>query len=260
MPTTTVTLPAHRHHAAATAAVPSAARPAQPDLPDPVQRYFEHVLAAAQRPVRSVHMAQAGTLRTGTGSRRWLEFRARHEVHPASRSFAWNAAVRVLPLVTLRVQDSYARGVGSGRIGLAGLTLASDQDRPELNAGSLHRYLAEAVWYPTALLPQAGVNWTALDRRRARATLSDAGLTVSLEFRFDDDGLVSGIYTPERWYRAGRGYHRVPWEGRFEGYRRHQGLLVPTHGEVGWHRDGRLETVWKGDILSLDYEFAPAME
>ncbi|WP_425532220.1 DUF6920 family protein [Aromatoleum anaerobium] len=50
-----------------------------------------------------------------------------------------------------------ALGVGSGQAQLlSAVTVASDRDKPELNSGSLHRYLAEAVWYPTALLPSAG--------------------------------------------------------------------------------------------------------
>jgi len=57
--------------------------------------------------------------------------------------------------------------------------------------------------------------------------------------------------------RTAKGYELTPWEGHFSGYRRHQGVLVPTRGEVGWYADGRLKIVWRGEIASLEYEFGP---
>jgi hypothetical protein len=35
-------------------------------------------------------------------------------------------------------------------------------------------------------------------------------------------------------------------------------VLVPAKGEVGWHANGRLEIVWRGDVTSLEYEFGTA--
>ena len=229
------------------------------DLPDPVQRYVKHVLGDEQRPIRVMRMTQSGELRTDPRRPRWMKFRAQHVVMPESRRFSWDARVRVLPLLHLRVRDAYAKGVGSGQVQLLStVTIASDRNTPELNTASLHRYLAEAVWYPTALLPSAGVQWHPVDERSAVATLSDAGHTVSLEFRFNDRAEVVGIHTEGRWNRTAKGYELTPWEGHFSGYRRHQGMLVPAKGEVGWQANGRLEIVWRGEITSLEYEFGTA--
>jgi hypothetical protein len=226
------------------------------DLPDPVHRYVKHVLADEQRPIRVMRMTQSGELRTDPRRPRWMKFRAEHRVTPASRTFCWDARVRVLPLLHLLVRDAYADGVGSGQVQLLStVTVASDRNRPELNTASLHRYLAEAVWYPTALLPSAGVQWSPVDDRRAVATLSDLGNTVVLEFRFNDLAEVIGIHTEGRWNRTANGYELTPWEGHFSDYRRHQGVRVPAKGEVGWYANGRLEIVWRGDITSLEYEF-----
>lgn len=227
-------------------------------LPDPVHRYVKHVLGDEQRSIRIMRMTQSGELRTDPRRPRWMKFRAQHMVMPESRTFSWDARVRVLPILHLRVRDAYADGVGSGQVKLLStVTVASDRNRPELNAASLHRYLAEAVWYPTALLPSAGVQWRPVDDRRAVATLSDLGNTVSLEFRFNDLAEVVGIHTEGRWNRTAKGYELTPWEGHFSGYRRHHGVLVPAKAEVGWYANGRLEIVWKGEITSLEYEFGP---
>lgn len=168
-------------------------------LPDPVCQYLKHALAENQQPIRMMRTTQIGKLRADVHRRRWMKFRAEHVARPCSRSFSWDAKVRILPLVHVRVRDAYANGVGSGQVQLlSALTIASDSNKPELNSASLHRYLAEAVWYPTALAPSAGVQWTPIDNRRALATLTDLGNTVSLEFRFNDAAEVVGIYTEGR--------------------------------------------------------------
>jgi hypothetical protein len=225
-------------------------------LPDPVYRYVKHVLAEDQRPIRAMRMTQRGELRMDVHRERWMKFRAQQVVMPYSRSFSWEAKVRILPLVHVRVRDAYVDGAGSGQVQvLSALTIASDRNKPELNSASLHRYLAEAVWYPSALLPSAGVRWRSIDDRRALATLTDLSNTVSLEFRFNETAEIIGIYTEGRWSRTANGYELLPWEGHFSAYRRHQGVLVPSRGEVGWYANGRLEIVWKGEVTSLKYQF-----
>lgn len=111
-------------------------------------------------------------------------------------------------------------GSGSGHVSLvSAIPLASDSGSMELNSGALHRYLAESVWYPTALLPSKALHWSHTDGNRALATLSDAGQTVSLEFRFNEAGEVSGVYSPGRWQKVKGNFRQTPWEGRFRSYR-----------------------------------------
>jgi hypothetical protein len=60
------------------------------------------------------------------------------------------------------VRDTYLDAVGAMQGKLAGLIPVVDQSgRPELAAGALHRYLAEAAWFPTALLPSDRLAWRA---------------------------------------------------------------------------------------------------
>jgi hypothetical protein len=226
-------------------------------LPPPVVRYFKRVLREGQPFIREAQLEQAGRLRTGTRSNRWLSFEARHVIAPSAPGFVWDARVSLLPLLHLRVRDAYARGTGSGRVSLFSMTLAAESGGEPLNSGALHRYLAEAVWYPTALLPGASLEWSSMDNSRALATLTDSGITVSLEFRFDSEGEVTGIYTPGRWGKFGKEYRQVPWEGHFRHYREQHGMLVPSGADVGWDSEGELQPVWEGRIRRVSYQFAP---
>jgi hypothetical protein len=100
------------------------------------------------------------------------------------------------------------------RAALAGLVpVAGQQGTPEIAASALWRYLAEAVWLPTALLPSGRLTWTAVDDRTARATLRDRGATAVADFHFGPAGRWCA--SPERGtapWAAGR-RSRPRWAG-----------------------------------------------
>jgi hypothetical protein len=217
-------------------------------VPAPVSRYLRWALPT-EKHIQEVRIRQVGTLRTDVHSDRWMLFEAEHIVVPPATGFVWNARVRVAPLLHVRVRDALVEGGGSGQVSLlSAFTVGAAADTPEMNSGSLHRYLAEAVWYPTALLPSSKLKWTEIDATSALATLSDHNMSVSLEFRFAETGEITGIYTPARWGTFAGGYRQVPWEGHFRDYRERDGVFVPTEGDVGWYIDNKWQAVWKGGI------------
>lgn len=96
------------------------------------------------------------------------------------------------------------------------------------------RFLAEATWHPTALLPGHGVTWEAVDEASAYATLIDGSTSVRLLFQFDDQGLVHTVYSDGRYREVDGEFIETPWQGRFWNYDQRDGILVPLNGEVSW--------------------------
>ena len=224
-------------------------------LPPPVIRYFKHVLADGHNLIKIMRMHQSGELRTNMKTDVWSPFTADQVVVPPATGFVWNARVEMPLGMHVGVLDTYSSGTGAGRVSLlSAIPVTSNSDEPELNSAALHRYLAEAVWYPTALLPQSGVVWTAIDDRSAMATLTDGEVTVSLEFRFNDANEVAAIYSPGRFARLDGGYKQLPWEGHFRGYRDRDAIKSPFYGEVGWYKDEMLHLVWKGNLIDVQYQ------
>lgn len=223
-------------------------------LPEPVARYFRRALKDGQPCVQRARYRQRGQLRLGAERRRWMAFEAEQLVVPPTHGFLWNARVAALPLLHVRVLEGYVNGVGSGRVSLlSAFAIGQQQRADEMNAGALHHYLADAVWYPTALLPGAGVQWSAIDDRRALATLTDGGTTVSLEFRFSESGDVSGVFTPGRWGRVDGVFRRAPWEGHFSRYEERAGMRVPLESEAGWFVQDQWHAVWQGRMQDVAY-------
>tara|TARA_B100001939_G_scaffold308830_1_gene289721 strand:- start:28714 stop:29568 length:855 start_codon:yes stop_codon:yes gene_type:complete len=223
-------------------------------LPLPVQRYFRLVLRDGQPMVRTVRMHQKGELMTDPQARDYISFEAEHIARSPEPAFLWNATMKVLPVLGIQVIDSLNRGTGASQVlFLSTFTLGSQEDVPELNSGALYRYLAESVWYPTALLPENGVIWEGIDANRARATLKQNGISATLEFRFNERGEIQGIYTEDRYGLFDGEFKKYPWEGRFRDYREVDGMLVPSYGEVGWHLPSGFWLFWKGHIQNFEY-------
>jgi hypothetical protein len=226
-------------------------------LPAPVARYFRRVLKDGQPVIRSARILQQGLFRLGESGERWVPFQAQQQFTVRPPGMVWDARMYMAPLLDVRVRDAYFSGQGLMQAKLLSLVpLVDERGRTELNAAALQRYLAEAVWFPTALLPGAGIRWSALDRDSALATLSGAGVSVSLEFRFNEGGEVTRVFAPGR-HREVRGrYEPTPWAGYFRHYDERGGMRIPIEGEVEWQLAGRALPYWKGRVVDVEYEFA----
>jgi len=227
------------------------------DLPAPVARYFRRVLRdGAPLPAR-VRIRQAGSFRMGEAEDSWRPFTATQVFTIAPPGFVWDARVSLFPGIGVRVRDSYVAGAGGMRAELAGLLPVMEAAAtPELASGALQRYLAEAMWFPTALLPSQGVRWAAIDERRALATLGDGLNAVSLEFRFAASGELWSVHAPARLRESGGAYLPTPWEGRVLTTDERHGLRIPVEVEVLWHIDGRPFPYYRGRIDDITYEVA----
>lgn len=102
-------------------------------------------------------------------------------------------------LVKVRVVDMYKNGEGAFRAELAStFSVADEQGSAELSSGELMRYLAETVWFPTALLPGQGVEWGAIGDRSSRATIQDGDTRVSMVFHFNSRDEVERVDAERR--------------------------------------------------------------
>lgn len=226
-------------------------------LPAPVAKYFRWALEEGQPLIRSARIVQVGEFRAREGDGGWSPFEAKQYFSAQPPGFVWDASIRMAPLMKVRVRDAYVAGQGSmqGKI-LSLATVVDERGKAELNAAALQRYLAEAVWFPTALLPSKGVEWSAVDKKRALATLTDFGTTVSLEFHFDDGGEITSVSTPGRYREANGKYELTPWVGHFRSYEERDGMRIPIEGDVEWQLPGGSFPYWKGRIVNVEYDFA----
>ena len=230
-------------------------------LPAPVARYFRWALTDGAPLAQTVRVTHAGAFRLqGEGEEGWRPFDSVQVFATQPPAFVWNARIRMAPFIPVRVRDQYSNGTGSilGKL-LALIPVVDESGGPEMAQGSLMRYLAEAVWFPAALLPACGVVWSPIDETSALATLDDGITSVSLTFRFSaETGEITGIFSPGRYYQEGPGqYSLIPWEGFFWDYEEHQGTMIPMEGRVQWILPAGPRAYWRGRIRTIEFDPFP---
>lgn len=223
-------------------------------LPAPVRRYFETVLRDGQPRISTARIEQHGEIRLGDDAASWHPFDATEWFTVDPPGFVWDATVRVAPLLSVRVLDRYREGRGGLEARLVSLVPVADAEPgPLLDEGELVRYLAEAVWLPTALLPDAGVTWRGIDDETAEATLVDGETTATLTVHVNDRGLIDRVHAAARPREVDGEHVPTPWTGTFEEYGERDGMLVPTRGSVGWDLPDGHRPYWRGTVRSVAY-------
>jgi hypothetical protein len=226
-------------------------------LPAPVQRFFQTALKEGQPIVAAVSVEHAGTFNMGETAEQWKPFTSTQRVVTRLPGFDWDGRVAMMPGLQVHVHDAYITGEGILHASVLGLlSMVNLRGTGELAQGELMRFFAEAAWYPTALLPSQGVRWDAVDERSSRATLKDSDFTLTLLFRFNEDGLIETVSAEARGRTVGGAVVPTPWQGRFWSYAKRDGMRVPLDGEVAWLLPEGAKPYWRGRITSVIYEFA----
>jgi hypothetical protein len=225
-------------------------------LPLPVQRYFEKVLNPGQEMITSVRISHSGEFNMSETDQQWRPFVSSQIATMYRPGFVWGGHIQ-FPLNTqVHVHDAYIAGEGLLRPSLMGLiNLANVRGGGAIAEGELMRYLAEAAWYPTALLPSAGVQWTSVDSSNADATLTDGAVRASLRFHFGHDHLIARVSGQRGRMLQGK-MVMTAWEGQWSDYRMHNGLQIPMRGEVAWITAQGRQAYWRGAIQSIVFEYA----
>lgn len=221
-------------------------------LPAPVVRYFRAVLREGQPLPLHVRLRQSGDfLVKPDAPDGWRPFEATQYFATRPAGFVWDARIRMAPGLAVRVRDTSVRGEGSTLGTMLGLfPVVRMEHTPEIGVAALQRYLAEASSFPMALLPAAGVVWTAIDDSTARATLTVGTTTAPLDFHFRPDGLIERVFAL-RPRAVGDRTVLTPWQGRWTEWAERNGTLIPVAGEVEWLLPEGPQPYWRAQITEI---------
>lgn len=200
-------------------------------LPAPVQRYFLHSIAPGTPLASSVQLKMSGNFRLGQ-DKPWLPMQATEII--STKGFVWKATIGHGWLL-MKGADYYANGVGRVRFALWGLLPLVDAHSPDTHRSSLGRLAGEWIWLPSALLPQQGVYWEAVDERTIQASLKIDGEPVTLTLVIDANGKLLKFSLPRWGNQTDDGSHTyIPFGGEVQAEQRFDGLTIPTQVNLGW--------------------------
>jgi hypothetical protein len=221
-------------------------------LPPPVRRWLETSGVVGRERAQVVRLRQRGEMRTAA-DQPWMPAEARQYFSVDVPGFVWTVSVTMngVPLVG---RDTYEDGHGHMLIKAGGLFPVANGRGPEIDQGTLLRFLGEIIWFPSAALAPY-VQWTPIDATSARATMSHGGVTASGVFTFDQQGRAVKM-TASRYKGDGKSASLERWEVPSTAWSRLGGVLMPVQGTATWKLgSGDLE-YYRWEITEVEYNQA----
>ncbi len=222
------------------------------ELPEPVRRWLRQANVVGAKPVRTVRLQQEVTLRLDSEAP-WLSGSAVQYFRTREPGFLWHVRLRMNPLLHIVGRDRYADGGGHMQIMVQSLFPVVDAAGREIDQGTLLRYLAEVVWFPTAALDDR-IQWQAVDEGAAQAAMTYGGVTVTGMFHFDAAGQVTR-FEAQRYKESEGTYSLEDWIITMTAHRSAAGLVIPTKADVTW-RLAEGDFHWFScEVTAIEYTF-----
>lgn len=200
-------------------------------LPDCVQKWLEYSKVVGKERIKTVRLKQNATMRLKE-DQSWMPVKAEQYFTVNKPGFIWKAKIKAAPLFHIAGRDKYFNGKGNMSIKLLSLIPVADGKGEEMDQGTMVRYLAESVWFPTAALSDY-IEWEEIDSNSAKATMTYEGVTASGVFKFNDKGEVIN-FVAERYGDFDGEYVMETWSVLMNEYKEFNGVMAPSKGEVIW--------------------------
>ncbi|MCU0551367.1 MAG: hypothetical protein MUC48_18620 [Leptolyngbya sp. Prado105] len=201
------------------------------DQPEPVQRYFLHAIAPGTLLANAVHLTMQGTIRLAP-NQDWMPLQAEELL--STQGFIWKATAGQ-GAMQMQGADYYTNGNGRMRFSLWGLIPVVNADNPDVMRSAIGRWAGECFWLPSALLPQRGVSWCAIDTNTIQASFKADNEPMTLTFVIDNQGrlLRSSLL---RWgdQTEDKQFTEIPFGGEYPAERTFGGYTIPSQMGAGW--------------------------
>lgn len=213
-------------------------------LPEPVQRYFRHVLKDGQPYVSSVRLTHDGEFKTSL-DKDWIRIKGEQFFTAEAPGFLWIGKTALF-----KARDMYIGGEGRIVVSLLSLFKVVDGRGEEYDKGELLRWLGENVWFPTNLLPRPGLQWQALDENTALLSFQHRGMSLEYRVRFNRAGEITELETRRP---MGEGELET-WIGRISGYEEISGMKIPMKIEALWKLEGEEHSYARFNVKEIYHE------
>lgn len=213
-------------------------------LPENVQRWLLNSGVVGKEKIVALRVKQEALMRLNP-DQSWMSVEAEQYFTVEQPGFIWRAEIQAAPLIHIAGRDKYFQGQGNMLIKPMSLFTVADGKGPEIDQGSMLRYLAEIMWFPSAALEEY-ITWEEVDADRAKATMSHGDVTASGIFTFNEQGEAIR-FEAERYGEFDGEFRMETWSIPVRDYQEFEGIRVPTKGEVTWE-------LQEGDFIWFVFE------
>ena len=202
------------------------------DLPYPVAKWLNLSGMVGKEKINTVWLSQNARMKMKPGQKEWNEAVAEQYYSVEKPAFVWKVKMNMPPFITISGRDKFVDGKGEMLIKLFSLLNIVNEKGEKMDEGTLQRFLAETVWFPSAALSQY-ITWEAIDSLSAKATMNYKGTTGSGTFYFNEQGDFVKFSTLR--YKSNEAdAQRYEWIVTVKEHSIKNSIKIPTKVEVTW--------------------------
>lgn len=194
------------------------------DLPEPVKRYFRHILKDDQPYLSYARIKHIGQFKTGI-HKDWIDIKGEQYATTEKPGFIWKGTTNLFV-----AKDMYISDKGRLLVSILSLIPIVNASGVKYDQGELLRWLGESVMYPTNLLPSERIRWAPIDSNSAKLYFDYQGKTLFFDVSFNEIGEITTMETK----RYMDEQHLETWLIKTTNYQRFEQVLIPTEFEVIW--------------------------
>ncbi len=214
-------------------------------LPEPVQRYFKHVLKDEMPFISYVRLTHDGQFKTDL-KKDWVKIEGEQYFTTEKPGFIWKGTTSMFV-----ARDMYLGNEGSLIATILSVVNVVDiHGKQQYNESELLRWLAESVWFPTNLLPSEKLQWTAIDDSTAKLTFKYNGLSLFYIVTFNDIGEIIQMETQR--YRDEK--RSETWIIKPDQYEEINSIIIPIEAEVLWRLKEGDFSYAKFKVKKIEYD------
>lgn len=222
-------------------------------LPSPVAKWLKVSGVVGKEEIHSVWIKQKAKMKMKPEQEKWNDATAEQYFSIQNPAFVWKVKMNMPPFIKIAGRDKFVDGKGEMLIKMFSLLNIVNEKGVKMDEGTLQRYLAEIVWFPSAALSPF-ITWETIDSLSAKATMDYKGTKGSGTFHFNENGDFI-------WYSALRYKGNEPDASRYEwviDVSEHavmDGVKIPVKMTATWKLDEGDWTWLKLQIKEIKYNF-----
>jgi hypothetical protein len=213
------------------------------NLPEPVQRYFRHILKEGQPYISYARIKHDGQFKTDL-EKGWINITGEQYATIEKPGFIWKGTTSMFV-----ARDMYISDKGRLIATLLSVYNVADAKGEKYNEGELLRWLGESVLYPTNFLPNDRLHWSPIDSTTSKLTFNYNGLSLFFKITFNEIGEITQMETKR--YMGEENLET--WVIKATNYKELNNVLIPTAFDVLWRLDKGDFSYAKFNVTEVEY-------
>jgi hypothetical protein len=213
-------------------------------LPDPVQKYFNHILKEGQPYISYARIKHVGKFKASL-EKGWMDISGEQYATTEKPGFIWKGTTAMFV-----ARDMYIANHGRLIVTLFSLiNIVDAKEKEKYDLGELLRWLGESILYPTNFLPSDRLKWFPIDANTAKLTFNHNGLSLFFKVTFNEIGEITEMETKR--YMGEENLET--WIIKSTNYKEINNVLIPTDFDVLWRLEQGDFSYANFNITEIEY-------